>query len=252
MTTVVWGFKVVKLFLLGLGGWASNPFMNHTSLLLVSERNRILIDVGECTYSSLRMCTPYDVNDLDYVVVTHRHGDHLLGLPTMLIHAKRLGTRIRVVGLKDVYEAINELLRSIGIPGYSSIMEFRAIEDGSKLRLGDATLTAISAIHPVPALMLRFDIDGKCIAYSGDSSPNANFIDLIRGCGALIHEASADNEFREDALKYGHSTVGDAVRVAKEAEVKRLILVHRDLNPLTLRSTPIPVVLVHRCDVLDI
>lgn len=243
---------MVKIFFLGLGGWVSNPFIGHTSVLLVGERSKVLIDVGECSYSSLRMCTPYDVKDLDYVVITHRHGDHLLGLPTILQHAKRLGIKVKVVGLNDVYDAIKELLRSVGIPNYSSVVEFIVVDGGGKLSLDGITLTAINASHPTLALMLRFDVDGKCIAYSGDSSPNPNFANLIRGCDVLIHEASADDELRDEALKHGHSAVGDAVRIAEEAEVRRLILVHRDLNPLTLRSTSIPVVLVHRCDVVEV
>ncbi len=243
---------MVKLFFLGLGGWASNPFMNHTSVLLVSECSRVLIDVGECTYSSLRMCTPYDVKDLDYVVITHRHGDHILGLPTILQHARRLGTKVRVVGLNDVYDAIKELLRSVGIPNYSSIVEFTVVDSRGKLWLDRIALTTVSASHPIPALMFRFDVDGICIAYSGDSSPNQDFVDLIRGCDVLIHEASFEDEFRDEALRHGHSTVGDAVRIAEEAGVRRLVFIHRDLNPLTLRSTSVPIVLVHRCDVLEI
>ncbi|MEM0504214.1 MAG: MBL fold metallo-hydrolase [Sulfolobales archaeon] len=243
---------MVRLYFLGLGGWASNPLINHTSMLLVAKQSRILVDVGECVYNSLRICTPFDVGDLDYVVITHRHGDHLLGLPTILQHAKRLGVRVRVVGPYDVYEAIKGLLGSIGIPNYVSLIDFTVVESGVKLSLGGISVTAIEASHTIPALMFRFDVDGKCVAYSGDSSLNANFVSLINRCDVLVHEASVDDEFKNEALKYGHSTVDDAVRTAEEAGVKRLVLVHRGLSPLTLLRTKVPVVLVHKCDVLEV
>lgn len=243
---------MVRLYFLGLGGWASNPLVNHTSMLLVTKQSRVLIDAGECVYNSLRICTPFDVSDLNYVVITHRHGDHLLGLPTILQHAKRLGVKVRVVGHYDVYEAIKELLEGVGVSKHISLIEFTVIEGGLKLSLGDISVTAVEASHTIPALMFRFDVDGKCIAYSGDSSLNTDFVSLINGCDVLVHEASADDEFRSEALMYGHSTVGDAVRVAEEARVKRLVLVHRGFNPLTLLRTEVPVVLIHKCDMLDI
>lgn len=243
---------MIRLYFLGLGGWASNPLINHTSILLVTKQSKILIDAGECVYNSLRVCTPFDVSDLDYVVITHRHGDHLLGLPTILQHAKRLGIRVKIVGPHDVYEAIKGLLESIGIPKYVSLIDFTVIESGAKLYLGDISVTAVEASHTIPALMFRFDVDGRCIAYSGDSSLNTNFVSMINGCDVLVHEASVDDEFKSEALKYGHSTVDDAVRVAEEAGVKRLVLVHRGLNPLTLLRVGVPVVLVHKCDVLDV
>ena len=43
----------------------------------------------------------------------------------------------------------------------------------------------------------------------------------------LIHEASFPNEMEEIAHKYGHSTPGDAGKLAKKAAVKEaLVLIH--------------------------
>ncbi|MEM4519631.1 MAG: MBL fold metallo-hydrolase [Sulfolobales archaeon] len=243
---------MIRLYFLGLGGWASNPLMSHTSVLLTTGHSRILIDAGECIYSSLRICTPFDVGDIDYIIITHRHGDHLLGLPTFLQHAKRLGIKVRVLGPYDVYYAIKELLEGVGIHKYISLVDFTVIEDGSRLNLNDVTVSAVSALHTVPALMYRFDVNDKCVAYSGDSSPNPGFSRMIEGCDVLIHEASIDDDFRNDALKHGHSTIGDAIRIAEEAKVKRLVLVHRGLKPLTLSHVGVPILLVQRCDALDV
>lgn len=243
---------MVRLYFLGLGGWASNPFVGHTSFLLTTGTTRLLVDAGECVYSSLRMCTPYDVGDIDYVVITHRHGDHILGLPTLLQYAKRLGVKVRVVGCEDVYDAIIKLLDSVGISKYIHLIDFIKVYSGVKVSVGDAALTVMSARHTVESLMLKIEVGNKCVAYSGDTSPNIEFSNLIQGCDVLIHEASSDDELCNEAQVHGHSCVSDAVKIAEGAGVKNLILIHRDLKPPKIRQTSVPIILVHRCDSLEI
>lgn len=243
---------MVKIYFLGLGGWASNPFIGHTSFLLASKTTKLLVDAGEGTYSSLRKCTPYDIGDIDYILVTHIHGDHMLGIPTILQQAKRLGVKVRIVGLEGVYEALRKLLESVGISKYINVVDFIKIEEMGRVELGDVGVTTIAAHHTVPSVMIKLDVDGKCVAYSGDSSPNETFFNQINGCDVLIHEASVSDELRDEAMIHGHSSVGDVVAFAEKSGIKHLILVHRGVKPLIIRRTSLPIIIVHKCDVVDI
>ena len=61
---------------------------------------------------------------------------------------------------------------------------------------------------------------------TGDTAPCAATVEAARGAELLIHDASFSEEEAQRAADTGHSTVGQAAAVAREAEVKMLALVH--------------------------
>ena len=69
---------------------------------------------------------------------------------------------------------------------------------------------------------------GFCLAYSGDTIPLEDFGNYLKtlGCDILIHEATFDDSCKDIAVENMHSTIGDAVNIAKLADVKVLILTH--------------------------
>jgi ribonuclease Z len=67
---------------------------------------------------------------------------------------------------------------------------------------------------------------GRTIALTGDTAPCRATVDAARGANLLVHDASFSEEEAQRAADTGHSTVGQAAAVAREAEVKLLALVH--------------------------
>jgi ribonuclease Z len=67
---------------------------------------------------------------------------------------------------------------------------------------------------------------GRTIALTGDTAPCRATVDAARGADLLVHDASFSEEEAQRAADTGHSTVGQAAAVAREAEVKLLALVH--------------------------
>jgi ribonuclease Z len=77
------------------------------------------------------------------------------------------------------------------------------------------------------------------MAYVTDTtaSPNANYLEHIRGVDLLIHECYFPDSLHEIAVKTGHSTTTNVAEVARRADAKRLVLVH--MNPLDESDDPI-------------
>ena len=67
---------------------------------------------------------------------------------------------------------------------------------------------------------------GRTIVITGDTAPCRATVEAARGADLLIHDASFAEEEAQRAAETGHSTVGQAAAVAREAEVKFLALVH--------------------------
>ena len=67
---------------------------------------------------------------------------------------------------------------------------------------------------------------GKKISYSGDTRPCEAMIRLARDSDILIHESTYEVEDYQRAVDNAHSTSVEAAEIAKEAEVKELVLTH--------------------------
>jgi ribonuclease Z len=67
---------------------------------------------------------------------------------------------------------------------------------------------------------------GRTVVITGDTAPCRATVEAARGAELLVHDASFAEEEAQRAVDTGHSTVGQAAAVAREAEVKMLALVH--------------------------
>ncbi len=67
---------------------------------------------------------------------------------------------------------------------------------------------------------------GRTVVITGDTAPCRATVDAAQNADLLVHDASFAEEEAQRAADTGHSTVGQAAAVAREAEVKLLALVH--------------------------
>ncbi len=67
---------------------------------------------------------------------------------------------------------------------------------------------------------------GRKVVYSGDTRPSRRIVKLARGADVLIHDCTLDSSHSDLASDFGHSTAAGAAKVAKEAGVGVLFLVH--------------------------
>ena len=66
----------------------------------------------------------------------------------------------------------------------------------------------------------------KLLVYSGDSRPCQNLVNYAKYAKLLIHEATFDDSYAQEALRKKHSTISDALKVSKKAKVEHTILTH--------------------------
>lgn len=67
---------------------------------------------------------------------------------------------------------------------------------------------------------------GRTVVITGDTSPSPATVAAAADAELLVHDASFTEEDAQRAAETGHSTVGQAAAVAREAHVKMLALVH--------------------------
>jgi ribonuclease Z len=106
----------------------------------------------------------------------------------------------------------------------------------AKLQNGEEIVWNEQVIEP--AMVMGPPRPGRKIAVAMDTKPILGLPERIKGFDVLIHEATSDKTLENKANKFGHSTAAQAATIAKEADVKRLYLIHispryRDPRPLT-------------------
>jgi len=215
---------------IGSGTGIPNPRRRPPALVVRVKGYFLLFDCGAGTVWSLAEAG-LDYRDLDSLWLTHLHPDHTAGLVPLLFAARSpvYGRNKPLLiggfsGLKDFFRRLQEVYGS-WIELAPTLLAFKEIEKtGSEhIELPFGKLSALLMDHTKESLGYRLETkDGLVLSYSGDTEYCSNLVTLAREADLFFCECS----FPDNLKTTGHLTPQWAGRVAKEANCRRLVLIH--------------------------
>ena len=180
------------------------------------------------------------------ILFSHVHWDHIQGFPffgPFFIP----GNEFRVFGGTSLPTTIKEVLNQQMAPPYfpvktdlfGSKITYHDVKPGDVIEGNSYKVTLAPLLHPNGCYAYRIDYQGKTMVFSTDCEhyedrPNKNLIELSKDADVLIYAAQyTEDEYyglngQFSRKGWGHSTMREGVKVAKAANVKKLVLFHHD------------------------
>lgn len=189
----------MKLTIIGSSDAFGSGGRLQTCFHVATAQGAFLIDCGATSLTGL-FREGIDPNDISTVFVSHLHGDHFGGLAWFLIHAVHVANRrapltvVGPLGLEDRFKTVAEAL----FPGSTKSerrfeLRFRAWQDFEPLEESGVRVTPFVVSHPSGATpyALRFEVDGKVLAFSGDTEWVDTLLAAAQGADLFICECFA-------------------------------------------------------------
>lgn len=196
-----------------------------------------------------------------HLLIGHPHWDHIQGFPFFkpaFISGNELtimGAQSRNVTLRQmIADQMNKVYFPIQLNELKAKINFVPLREGT-VDIHGARLSSIYVYHPAFALGYRLEAMERAVVYISDNEPfdreaaksiknvekvivekysgekgdpNQRIFDFARGADVLIYDATYTPEEYVNRVGWGHSHYLFALKVAAEAEVKRLFLFHHD------------------------
>ena len=240
-----------------------SPGRAETCILVAAGEDLFVVDIGDGSNQNLRSWN-IDFSDIQAVLITHLHSDHIADLPGLHQNAWVVGERsskLKVFGP----EGVDQLTQGIEM-AYANDYVFRNEHHGDAIAPleyagfdtsvidlndpvifdnGELKITAFKVVHePIdPALGFKFEYKGRSLVITGDTSYTQSVIDNSMNVDVLFHEAQANHMLAvienlqrslgmdllatilDDITTY-HTTLIEAAEVANKANVKKLVFYH--------------------------
>lgn len=218
----------MELIFFGAHGAVPAPESGNVSFLLRGEDWAMMTDAsGNPVQSLLRAGA--DPLELDCLVLSHTHTDHLYALPSLVHTLWMMKRRKPLVLLSDpVTETrAKELLSLFGLLTREGLFPLRFLypEDGFDIS-GGAEIRLFPVSHSVPTSGFRLTAGGLCVVYTSDTAPLTALRGDAGSADILIHEASGTAAEESELNAVGHSSARQAAEAAVTVGARVLFLCH--------------------------
>lgn len=148
--------------LLGTGGMMPLPNRFLTACLMRYNGTGLLIDCGEGTQITMKKLG-WSFKDIDYILFTHYHADHISGLPGLLLtigNSDRTDplTLIGPKGLRQVAEGLLRIAPGLPFPIAYHELSAEEIDGMQEIACKDIYIRAARMEHGVPCVGYRCEI----------------------------------------------------------------------------------------------
>ena len=186
-----------------------------------------------------------------HIFLSHFHGDHVHGLPFFTPLYKK-GSEITIHGMdipeKGLDKIISNQMESIYFPvnlqSLSAHITFHALSEGSH-NVEGIRVDTVYVNHPGLAMGFVVNVGKTKICYFTDNElvpdwaeksfqlnyrpdTREKILKLISGADLLIHDAQYTDDEYKTRVGWGHTSLNEVLKLAKDGKVHRLALFHHD------------------------
>jgi ribonuclease BN (tRNA processing enzyme) len=195
-----------ELVVLGVGDTFSEKH-HSTAILLICDGFQLAIDCPDMYRAVLRDASkrsgrPLPFSDIDHVLITHVHGDHVNGLEGVgfykfFVEQKRL----KVVTSPEVRSTLWDERLKASMSTLWNGNEFRSMDFDtyfehvplswtSSIEVGPFKIRARRTIHHVPTSALLVEAAGRKLGWSSDTAFDPELIEFLSAADLIIHETN--------------------------------------------------------------
>jgi ribonuclease BN (tRNA processing enzyme) len=194
----------------------------------------VLLDFGPGAFE--RVWARDMVRDLDAIVISHMHMDHVLDLLPLsgeivgLALGDRLPERRRpalYVPREEGLRALDGLATAVGssVERFGDSFDLREYDDSDRVQIGELELSFAPTIHPAACYAARVSDGDGSLVYGADGAFSDALVSFAERADVLLLEATYV-EAGPEAERNGHMTGEQAALVARRAGAGRLLLTH--------------------------
>ncbi|MCC6905855.1 MAG: MBL fold metallo-hydrolase [Anaerolineae bacterium] len=219
--------ELPRVVILGSASVVPDEDHENSHMVLLGESGAIMIDCTGRPLSRLKK-VGVSAHDLDALILTHFHPDHVGAVPNLLLSAWIIGRKrpLHIYGLHHCLQRLEDLMSFYHWENWSGFFPvvFHHLpqrESIPVLENADFTISASPVRHYVPTIGVRVECrtTNFVLGYSSDTIPCPETVRLAHRADLLIHEATGNEPL-------GHSSASQAGAIACEAEARRLGLIH--------------------------
>jgi ribonuclease BN (tRNA processing enzyme) len=167
---------MTEIEFVGTGDAFGSGGRRNTAILVRSRGKTLLMDCGPTTLVGLKSLG-IDPREIDAIVVSHFHGDHVAGIPFLLIdyaYDSKRNTPLEIVGPEGVRKHIEGVkdqfyYTTIESSGYE--LCYREYTTHQPMKLPGFTITPLPAVHQPDTRPhgLRVQTDDRTVFFTGDT-----------------------------------------------------------------------------------
>ena len=251
----------LRLILLGTGNPTPRAHRAGQSIAVLSNDAGAIFDLGPGSAMNL-FTSSVDPLQIDQLFFTHHHFDHMADFGHFVMarwdQGAGAGDALSVYGPPPLRRIADQLfgpqgvygpdlqartrhplsqrihqLRGGPMPRTLPVLDVHELEEGETVTGDRWTVTTGPARHVQPyltSLSYRLETPSASVVISGDTRPLPALVDFARDADVLVHMAMDLQDEIDGWPEIATSCTGaaGAARIAAQANVKRLVLVHLD------------------------
>ncbi|MFA5181930.1 MAG: ribonuclease Z [Syntrophales bacterium] len=214
----------MKVIFLGTNGWYDTATGNTICTLLQAADVDIILDAGNGFAKADRYGAGEGSRPV-YLFLSHFHLDHVVGLHTLAKFSFSGG--LTICGPEGTRSILHTLVNQpFTLPLADLPYPVTVLEAPAELTRLPFPVAARPLRHASLTLGYRIELEDRVISYCPDTGYCENAVSLSRGAELVIAECAYQSGQGSD--DWPHLNPETAAQIAKEAEAKRLVLVHFD------------------------
>ncbi len=148
---------MIEIVFLGTSSMIPTKERNHSAILISFKGNNILVDCGEGTQRQLKVAG-LSVSKINKILITHWHGDHVLGLPGLIqtLAAGGYDKVLEIYGPKGTKEKFKHMFKAFEFDQNKIKLEIKDVNKGKFFENEYFILETLPLEHSVTCLGYNF------------------------------------------------------------------------------------------------